>query len=94
MEFFSNLSREVAVVVRPREGERERSKLKVGVSLGCRGDKLNRLAKKRGLMQMKWAGWKLPFPPANGNAPHLKQRFTNQLVLSEFKQGNRPPATL
>jgi len=69
MEFFSNLSREVAVVVGPREWERERSKLKVGVSLGCRDDKLNRLAKKRGLMQMKWAGaweWKLLPPPPTG----------------------------
>jgi hypothetical protein len=33
MEFFSNLSREVAVVVGPREEEGERSKLKVGVGL-------------------------------------------------------------
>jgi len=29
-------------------------------------------------------------PPANGNAPHLKHRSPNQLVLSEFKQSKRP----
>lgn len=63
-EFFSNLSREVVVVARLRERERERSKLKVEVGLGVGMMNFNRLAKKRGLMHMKWAGawgeWKDP----------------------------------
>jgi hypothetical protein len=71
-EFFSNLSREVAVVVR------ERSKLKVGVGLGCRDDELNRLAKKRGLMQMKWAGtWEWKGPRQRGMLHTLKHRSPN-----------------
>ena len=72
-EFFSNQSREGAVVVRPREWERERSKIEGRSWSGCRDDELNQLAKKRGLLHMKWAGsMGVERSPANGNAPHLK----------------------